>query len=47
MDCNSLFLCNDFKLNTFVVIWSSTCRTEAVHVVLDVVEAELTDLVVI
>jgi hypothetical protein len=39
-----LFGSNDFVLDVLVVVGSPTCRTQAVHVVLDIVVAELTYL---
>ena len=39
-----LFLADRFPLYRLIVIWSSTSGAEAVHVILDVVEAELADL---
>lgn len=39
-----LFLRNDFPLYCLFVIGSSTRRTQTVHVVLDIVETELTNL---
>jgi hypothetical protein len=39
-----LFRRNHFPLDRLLVIWPPTCRTQTVHVVLDIVEAELTDL---
>ena len=35
---------DDFPLYGFLVVGSSAGRTEAVHIILDVVEAELADL---
>lgn len=39
-----LFRCDDLPLYCLLVVRSSTCRTQAVHVILDIVEAELADL---
>jgi len=39
-----LFRRHHFPLYGFLVVGSPTCRTQTVHVVLDIVEAELTDL---
>jgi hypothetical protein len=40
-----LFRRYHFPLDGLLIVGAPTCRTQAVHVVLDVVEAELTDLV--
>lgn len=39
-----LFLCDDLPLHTLLVIWSSACWAQAVHIVLDIVVAELANL---
>ena len=39
-----LFLCYDLPLNSLLVVWPSTCRAQTIHIILDVVEAKLTDL---
>ena len=36
-----LFTCDNFELHGSLIIRTSTCRAETIHVVLDVVEAEL------
>lgn len=41
---NSLFFRHHLVLYCLFVVGSSTCWTQAIHVVSDVVEAELTDL---
>jgi hypothetical protein len=40
-----LFLSYDFPLYCLLVVRASTGRAQSVHVVLDIVEAELADLV--
>lgn len=40
-----LFRCHDPPNDRFLVVGSPTCGAQAVHVLLDIVEAELTDLV--
>lgn len=41
---NILFLCDNLPLYCLLVVRSPTCRTQTIHVVFDVVEAELADL---
>ena len=41
---DSLFARDNFELHGSLIIRTSTCRAETVHVVLDVVKAELTNL---
>ena len=45
MVANILFRCHDPPDYRFLVIGSPACRAQAVHILLDVVEAELADLV--
>lgn len=40
-----LFLCDNLPLYRLLIVWSPTCWTQTIHVVFDVVEAELADLV--
>lgn len=42
---NILFLCDNLPLYRLLIVWSPTCWTQSIHVVFDVVEAELADLV--
>ena len=44
MVANILFRCHDPPDYRFLVIGSPACRAQAVHILLDVVEAELADL---
>jgi hypothetical protein len=39
-----LFRADDLPFYGLVVIWPAACRTEAIHVILDIVETELADL---
>ncbi len=40
-ECHSLLRRDNFPLDCLLIVWSSTCRAQTVHVRLDVVEAEL------